>query len=410
MLDIARMGGKGDGVSADGVFVGLTLPGETVEARVEGGRGMLTQVIAASADRIAPACPHFGACGGCALQHWASAPALAWKAERIREALARQRLEAEILSPFAAPPRSRRRLALHARRRGRETVVGFKARRSWSLVPIATCPVAHPLLEDALPALAALAAPFTERPASAPTLHVTLTDTGLDVEVTGVARRGGPLSADSRTEAARLAAAYGFARVTLDEEVLFQDRAPVVRLDGVAVALPPGAFLQAVPQAERAMTAFAAEAAAGARRIADLYCGVGTFTFALAKLAPVRAADASAPAIAALRSAHGGAPGLAAVSAEARDLDRRPLLAEDLAGTDVVLFDPPRAGAEAQCRQLARSKVQRVIGVSCDPVSFARDARILADGGLRLRSVLPVDQFLWSSHIELVSVFDRGGR
>ena len=174
-----------------------------------------------------------------------------------------------------------------------------------------------------------------------------------------------------------------------------------------SVALPPGAFLQATPQAEAAMAAFAVEAASGARRIADLYCGVGAFTFPLATVAPVLAADAAAPAVAALLSATASAPGLKAITAEARDLDRRPILAAELKGVDVVCFDPPRAGAAEQAVEVGRSKAGRAIAVSCNPVTFARDARTLVDAGFRLERLKPVDQFLWSPHIELVGVFSR---
>lgn len=403
---IDHLGAQGDGV-VDGRFIPLTLPGERVLARGDGERAELVEVLDASPERVEPPCPHFGDCGGCALQHWGAEPYLAWKVEQIRLALARERLEAEILPPFAAPPGSRRRLALHARKAGGRVVLGFKARRSWRVVPIDSCIVAEPALQAALPALAEIAAPFLEHPASAPTLHVTATLTGLDIDVTGVERKSGGLSADARLGAAQAAARADVARVTLAGEVVYQARAPMVRAGRATLALPPGAFLQAVPAAEAAMAAFAVEAAAGAHRIADLYCGVGAFTFPLAEIAPVLAADASAPAIRALSSAVATAPGLKAIAAETRDLDRRPLTARELAGIDVAVFDPPRAGAPVQARELAASTCARVVAVSCNPATFVRDARLLADGGLRLLRVLPVDQFLWSPHIELVAVFSR---
>lgn len=406
-LEIVRIGSQGDGLAAAGAAVPLTLPGEKVLARMEDGRGEVAQILAASPDRIDPVCRHFGDCGGCALQHWAPAPYLAWKADQIRQALSFARLETEILPPFASPPASRRRIALHARPGKGGAALGFKARRSWRLVELETCPVCDPRLEARLGDLRRLAAPFLEHPKSAPTLHVTLTDTGLDVDVTGVERRSGGLSADARVRAAGASQAADFARVTLAGETIYQARAAVVRLGPARVALPPGAFLQATPQAETAMAEAVVTAAAGAGRIADLYCGVGTFTFRLATIAPVLAADVDAGGIAALKAAIATAPGLKAITPQTRDLDRRPMLAEDLKGVDVVVFDPPRAGAAAQAGQIARSKASRVIGVSCNPVTFARDARTLADAGFRLESVLPVDQFVWSPHIELVGVFTR---
>ncbi|HYG26142.1 MAG TPA: class I SAM-dependent RNA methyltransferase [Caulobacteraceae bacterium] len=406
-MEIERIGAQGDGIAAGPVFVPLTLPGERVSARVEGERGELVEVLSASPDRVAPVSPHYGECGGCALQHWAHGPYLAWKAEQVRLALARERIDTEILTPFAAPPGSRRRLALHARRGRGGAEIGFKARRSWTLVAIEVCPIADPRLVAAFPALRRLAEPFLEHPKSAPTLHVTWTATGIDVDVTGVERRSGGLSADARMRAAEAAGAGDFARVTMSGEIVYQARQPMVRLGPAAVALPPGAFLQAVPQAEAAMAAFSVEAVAGAARVADLYCGVGTFTFRLAEAAPVLAADASAPAIAALKSAMGTAPGLKPITAEARDLVRRPMLSSELAKIDAVVLDPPRAGALEQAGEIARSKVPRVAYVSCNPATFARDARTLVDAGFTLQRVLPVDQFLWSPHIELVGVFSR---
>jgi 23S rRNA (uracil1939-C5)-methyltransferase len=403
---IDSMGAKGDGVAAGPLYAALTLPGERVRAERQGDRAEVEAILEPSPDRVTPPCPYFGDCGGCALQHWAHAPYLAWKADQVRQALARERIETEILPTFAAPAHSRRRLALHARAAGKGVALGFKARRSWRLVEIGTCTIAHPSLEAAFPALAALAKPFLEHPKSAPTLHVTLTETGLDVDVTGIERRSGGLSADARVQAAERAAGGDFARVTLAGEIVYQARQPLVRLGRVIVALPPGGFLQAVPEAEAAMAAFAVRAIDGASRVADLFCGVGTFSVRLAEVASVLAADVSAASIKALIAAS-GAPGLKAITAEARDLTRRPMLAAEMKRLDAVLFDPPRAGAAEQAREIAASKVPIAIGVSCDPATFARDARILSDGGFTLRRVLPVDQFLWSPHVELVGVFTR---
>ena len=405
-LTIRAVGGQGDGVADGPVFVPFTLAGERVAARVAGDRGEVEALLVASPERATPPCPHFGICGGCALQHWDHAPYLAWKVEQVRLALARERLETEFVPAYAAPPGSRRRLALHARRLAGRTVLGFKTRRSWDVVEIAACPVADPRLVAALPGLARFAAPLFRHPKSAPTLHVTWTDTGLDVEVTGVEARQG-LDSDARMRVAQAAAAGDFARATLGGEGLFQARRPSVRFGAASVALPPGSFLQASAGAEAAMAAFAVEALSGATRVADLFCGAGAFSFPLARSASVLALDASAPAIAALREAVATAPGLKAVVAEARDLTRRPLLAMEMKRLDAVLFDPPRAGALEQAREIAASGVGRAVGVSCNPLSFARDARVLADAGFRLTRVLPVDQFLWSPHIELVGVFER---
>jgi len=402
------MGGEGDGLAPGPAFVPFTLPGERVLAAGSGERRELVEVLEASAERVAPACPHFGTCGGCALQHWAHEPYLAWKVERLAATLARQHIETELLPPFAAAPETRRRVALHARRGSRDAArLGYKARKSWDLVDIAVCPISDPAIQAAIPALERLAAPLFEHPKSAPTLHVTLTSSGLDIDISGVERKSGGLSADARVQLAERAAEADFARVTLDGEVAYLARLPQVRLGPAVVSLPPGAFLQATPQAEAAMAAFVAAEAAGATRIADLYCGVGTFTFRLAQIAQVHAADFAPEAVRALSAALAAATGLHGVTAEARDLVRRPMLAEELKKTDVAVFDPPRAGAAEQTAELARSPVARVIGVSCNPATFARDARSLIDAGFTLERVLPVDQFLWSPHIELVGVFSR---
>ena len=381
---ISRVGGQGDGVAETPqgpVFAGLTLPGETVRGEVVDGRLEQVEIMTPSPDRIAPVSPQYGDCGGCSLQHWADRPYLEWKREQVRLALAREGIETEVEATVASPAGTRRRAALHARRtQDGRVVLGFKARRSWRLVEVRECPVADPRIIRAIPALTEVAAAFLEHPKSAPTLHVTWTLSGLDVDVTGVERRsGGGLMA----------------------------RQPKIGFGPATVPLPAGGFLQAVPQAEAAMVERAVAAVKGARKIADLFCGAGTFTFPLATVAPVIAADASKAGIEALKAGVGSAKGMKAITAEARDLFRRPLTPYDLKGCDAIVFDPPRAGAIDQTAQIAGTKAGVVVGVSCNPQTFARDARVLIDAGFRLERVTPVDQFLWSAHVELVSVFKR---
>jgi 23S rRNA (uracil1939-C5)-methyltransferase len=406
-LDIAAVGHQGDGLAPGPVYAPLTLAGERVAALVQGDRAEVEAVLVASPERVAPPCPHFGACGGCALQHWDHGPYLAWKVEQVRQVLGRERIETEFAPAFAARPGARRRIALHARQGKGGAVIGYKARRSWSLVEIETCPISDPRLVAAFPGLRAIAAPLFEHPKSAPTLHTTLTETGIDVDVTGVEAKSGGLSADRRRRVAEAAAEAGFARVTLSGEMVFQARAPIVRFGQARVALPAGGFLQAVPEAEQAMAAFAMEATAGAGLVADLFCGAGTFSFRLAEQHRVLAMDSAEDAVAALKAALGTAPGLKPIEPACRDLFRRPLLAMEMKKVEAAVFDPPRAGAADQAGELARSKLSRVVGVSCNPATFARDAAILIAGGFRLERVLPVDQFLWSPHIELVGVFTR---
>ena len=410
-LTISHIGGQGDGVARTErgpVFAPLALPGEVIRAEVRDGRAETVEIVTASPDRIAPVSPHYGDCGGCSLQHWATGPYLDWKREQVRAALARGGIETEIEATVATPPGTRRRLALHARRGpdGR-AILGFKARKSWRLVRVNACPVADPRIVAAIPALARVAEAFLEHPKSAPTLHVTWTLDGLDVDVTGVERRSGGLSRDAQMRAIMAAGEADLARLSQVGETLVMARRPRVTFGPATVPLPAGGFLQAVPQAEAAMVERAAEAVRGSRKIADLFCGAGTFTFPLATVAPVLAADASAEGIAALKAGIGAARGLKPITAEARDLFRRPLSPHDLKGCDAVVFDPPRAGAAEQTAQIAQTKAEVVVGVSCNPTTFARDARILIDAGFRLERVTPVDQFLWSAHVELVGVFKR---
>jgi 23S rRNA (uracil1939-C5)-methyltransferase len=407
-LAIDSVGAQGDGVAAGPVYAPLTLPGEQVRAAVAGDRAEALEILQASPERVAPPCPHFGACGGCALQHWDHRAYLAWKVEQIRAALARERIETDFAPAFSAAPGRRRRVALHARKGGAGVEIGYKARRSWRLVGIDTCPIADPRLVAAFPALRRLAAPLFEHPRSAPTLHATVTETGLDVDVTGVERKSGGLSADARVAVSEAAASADFARVTMSGETLYQARSPMVVFGHARVVLPPGGFLQAVPEAEAAMAAFAVEALAGAGLVADLFSGAGAFSFRLAERSRVLALDSAPEAIAALKGGLGSAPELKPIDAEVRDLFRRPLLVQEMKRVDAALFDPPRAGAADQARELARSRIERVVGVSCNPATFARDAALLVEGGFRLQRVLPVDQFLWSPHIELVGVFVRG--
>ncbi|HEV2366055.1 MAG TPA: RNA methyltransferase [Caulobacteraceae bacterium] len=405
-LTIEAMGAKGEGIATGPIYVPLALPGERLMATVAGRRGALECILQSSPERVAPVCPHFGDCGGCALQHWRDDAIGAWKRARIEEALARAGVGGEVLEPMTVAAHERRRVALHARQDGGDIRLGFKAARSWRLVDVGVCMVADERIVAALPALRALAAALFDHPLSAPSLHVTATDSGLDVDVTGIERRSGGLPGDARVRAAALARAADLARLTLAGEVLFLARAPTVRLTGVPVVLPPGAFLQACSSAERAITDFIVARAAGSRRIVDLYCGVGTFSLPLARLAPVWAADSSAASVAALAAASSW-PGLKPVRAEVRDLDRRPILARDIKVGDTVIFDPPRAGAAAQAAQLARSPASTIIAVSCNPATFARDAAILGEAGWRAGPTLPVDQFRWSAHIELVAAFYR---
>ncbi|WP_292053195.1 MULTISPECIES: class I SAM-dependent RNA methyltransferase [unclassified Brevundimonas] len=410
-LTIARMGHHGDGIADTpngAVFVPGALPGEVVRAEVKDGRVESFELVQASADRRPIFSEAYAECGVAPLQHWADAPYLEWKRDVVVHTLQREGLETDVQPTVATPPASRRRIALHARRGSNGRILlGFKARRSWRLVEINECPISDPSLVAAFPALRRIADAFLTHPKSAPTLHATLTDTGVDVDVTGVEKRSGGPSADQIAKAIAAAAEGDLARLSLDGDTLVMARQPRVTFGRASVPIPAGGFLQASPAAEAAMVERVVEAVRGHKRVADLFCGAGTFTFPLAEVATVTAADSSAASIAAMKAAFATAKGLKGIEAQARDLFRRPLSPYDLKGCDAIVLDPPRAGALEQTQQLPGTKADTIVGVSCNPQTFARDARVLVDAGFRLETVTPIDQFIWSTHIELVGVFRR---
>ncbi|WAC27781.1 class I SAM-dependent RNA methyltransferase [Ancylobacter sp. SL191] len=411
-LTIHHLGQRGDGVAPTengSVYVPLALPGEVVEAEVSGDRGKLLSILQPSPERVAPVCRHVGQCGGCALQHWEVSKYHDWKRGLVEEALARAGLSTEIKDLIPAHGEGRRRAVFHARSTGGSAgrgndilAVGFAGRRSHAIVAIDACPILAPGLDGALPAawavaqiLAPLAKPLD--------IQVTATDTGLDMDVRG----SGPLKPALVARLAEIAGEHRLARLTRHGELVLQREPPMISMGSARVTLPPGSFLQATAAGEETLAGLVLEATKGAARVADLFSGVGTFALRLARKARVSAYEYSEPAIDALNRATRGVSGLKPVTGEVRDLFRRPLYPLELKNFDAVVFDPPRQGAEAQAQQLAQSKVPLVVGVSCDPVSFARDARILTDKGFRLESVTPVDQFLYSAHVELVGVFRR---
>ena len=414
---IDKVGFQGDGLTAGGLIVPLTLPGERVRVQPSKDkdgkpRNELVEGIEASPDRVIPPCPHFATCGGCALQHWDTAAYSAWKREVVEVQLRRAGFDAEVGDILTTPPGSRRRVGLHARKTGPKknapVELGYKMRRSWSLVPITACPIAEPAIVNALPQLKELSAGLFEHPKSAPILHVTASLTGLDIDISGVEKtRSGGLSADARMQIAMIAGEADFARVTLGDDILYEARKPRVAFGRANVALPVGSFLQASAKSEADMVALVKAGIAGASRVADLFCGAGTFTFPLAETAVVHACDGAGDAVGALKSALATAPGLKTITPETRDLFRRPLLAEDMKNLDAVVFDPPRAGAEAQSHEIARSAVGRVVAVSCNLQTFVRDVGILTAAGFRLERVTPIDQFLWSPHVELIGILSR---
>jgi 23S rRNA (uracil1939-C5)-methyltransferase len=408
-LAIARMGHRGDGVADTpdhAVYVPYALPGETVEVEAVPGhpdRRRLLAVKVASPERIAPICPHFGTCGGCAVQHWDFASYRAWKRGLVSEALAQAGLQAPVGDLIDAHGEGRRRAVFHAGSRGHDILeVGFAAYRSHRIVDIDRCPVLAPALDGAIDAAWDIAE-IVKHKGKPLDIQVTATEAGMDVDLRGP----GALSPDLITKLAQAAQAHRLARLTRHGELVAQHAVPFVRMGKASLALPPGAFLQATGEGEASLARLVCAHAGTARNIADLFCGLGPFALRLAERAPVTAADADSAAIVALGAAAQATPGLKPVRTATRDLYRRPFTEPELEPFGAAVFDPPRQGAIAQAQRLARSAVPVVIAVSCNAATFARDVRILVDGGYRLEAVTPVDQFRYTPHVEIVARLAR---
>lgn len=411
-LTIDHVGHRGDGVSLgarEAIYVPFALGGETVEVEHVVGhhpdRRKLLAVDVASPERIEPFCPHFGLCGGCAIQHWQQEPYRAWKRNIVVETLAQAGLECEVAPLVDAHGAGRRRITLHGRLGTHEILkVGFAAASSHDVIPIHRCPILDPALEGALDAAWAIAEPLTSKMAVTKPLdiQVTATANGLDIDVRG----SGALPAPMVAALSRVAEQHRLARLTRHGELVLQRLPPIVQMGRAELTLPPGSFLQATVAGEETLAALAGERLGKAKAIADLFCGVGPFALRLAERARVSAYDSDAGAIAALAKA-ARTPGLKPIKAEARDLFRRPLVPQELREFDAIVFDPPRQGAQAQALKLAASKIPLIVAVSCNPATFARDARLLIDGGYKIGTVVPVDQFRHTPHVELVARFTR---
>jgi len=406
-LVIDHVGHRGDGVGvADGesVYVPYTLGGETVEVESVAGhpdRRRLLAVERASPERITPFCPHFAICGGCAIQHWETERYRAWKRDIVIATLAQAKLDCEVSPLIDAHGAGRRRITLHARIGTHDVLkVGFAAANSHDIIPVDRCPILDPGLNGALDAGWALAEPLIKigKPLD---IQITATDGGLDVDVRG----SGPLPPNTIATLSRVAEQHRLARLTRHGELVLMRTPPTIAVGAAQVTLPPGSFLQATTAGEQTLAALVSGHCARAKHIADLFCGVGPFALRLAAKSRISAFDSDAGAVTALHKAATSTSGLKPIKAEPRDLFRRPLMPQELRDYDAVVFDPPRQGAQAQAVQLAASKVPVVVAVSCTVATFARDARILIDGGYKMESVTPVDQFRHTPHVELVARF-----
>jgi len=400
---IARLGARGDGLTAEGLAVPGALPGERVAVLREGNRAKLVSIETPSPERIAPFCPYYGACGGCAVQHLAPEPYAAWKRGTVVQALAQAGIETEPAPLLDVHGEGRRRFTLHVREIGDRPRAGLMAARSHALVPIAHCPITVPQLHRA-PAVAEALSGSLGHGRKPLDVQATASAAGLDIDVRG----HGPVSEGARAVLTRVAGELDLARLSLHGDIVVERRAPALSVAGARLVPPPGGFLQATEAGEAALTTLVLAAMdRSVKRVADLFSGSGPFALALAATREVHAIEDNEAALRALDRAYRATPGLRRITTERRDLFRRPLLPIDLDRYDAVVFDPPRAGAEAQVRRLAESKVPLVVGVSCDAGTFARDAATLIAGGYRLERVSPVDQFKYSGHVEMVGVFRR---
>ncbi|MEO5337509.1 MAG: class I SAM-dependent RNA methyltransferase [Magnetospirillum sp. WYHS-4] len=413
---VEALGSQGDGLAraADGtrLYIPLALPGERVRVRIRDKRGdgllaEMEELLEPAPTRVAPFCPLFGSCGGCALQHADAASHAAWKVQQVTEALAHRGIEATVAAPVMVPPGRRRRATFSVMRLQAGVVLGFSERLGRRVVDVRRCPLLLPALDDRLPALREALAGVL-RQGERGTLRLTLAAEGLDL-VLGLARRPGP------EEGLRLAALEGVGRVSWQKseaepaELLAQRRRLHITLSGIAVELPPGGFLQPSAEGEAVLVGLVREALGRPKRVLDLYAGLGTFGLALAGDGlSVQAEEGNAAAVDALRQAAGRAGLGGRLAAEVRDLDRRPLADAELKAFDAAIFDPPRAGARFQAAALARSpSIRRIAAVSCNPATLARDLRLLVDGGFRLLKVVPVDQFPYAAHVEAVAILAR---
>ncbi|MCX5497383.1 class I SAM-dependent RNA methyltransferase [Kaistia dalseonensis] len=403
-LTITSIGHEGDGIAettSGRVYVPFTLPGETVAVEIEGERGHLVDIVTPSPERTAPACRHFTVCGGCTIQHWAAEPYQDWKRGLVATAFQQRGIETEIAPIVPVGPHTRRRAVFSLIKTDSGTVLGFHRRESHDVLAIEECPLLVPEIETRRERLAHLADRLLER-GKRGRMTVIATDNGLDVALDEVKT---PSRADY--EALGRHSTDGIvARLTVNGAQIFMSRVPEIRTDAALLYPTPSGFLQATAPSETALARLVDAAVGKATPVADLFSGIGTFTLRLARRAPVLAVEGDTILLQALDRSMRFSKGIKTITARRRDLFVNPMAPPELKPFGAVVFDPPRAGAKAQSEMLAKSTVPKIVAVSCNPATLARDARILIDGGYRLTRVTPVDQFLWSGHVEVVAEFE----
>lgn len=397
---VSKLGAKGDGVArvdGDQIFIPFALPGETWRQADDWQR------LSASSDRAVPICSHFGVCGGCVAQHMSADLYHDWKLESVRQAFAHQGLDAEPVLSETFPISSRRRCSLTAKKTRTGIILGYLAARSRSVVDLNACPILASEISSKLDILRELSEVLAA-PNGILRIDVLAASNGLDVAISGDHVLLGP---ELRVRLAQLVSDVGIIRLMAGGQEIAQLSAPIVNCSGVDVAVQPNAFLQAVEAAEAELTSLVLQYVGRAKMVGDLFCGIGTFAFALARKSKVLALDSDRASIETLMAARDRAQKLKPIDARVRDLFREPLSRKELEGLDCVVFDPPRAGAEGQARMFAKSRVPMIVAVSCNPATLARDVRHLVDGGFQLDALHAVDQFRFSAHIECVAALSR---
>jgi len=409
VVTVSHMGHRGEGVvqaceerGISRCFVPYTAPGDIARIAILSDRGDVVELVEHGPHRAPPTCPHAGVCGGCAVQHLTRGSYLTWKHGIVQAALDRQGLDIQVSPMVDAHGDGRRRASVHVSISGGRVSTGFMRARSHELVAIAQCPVLCPELSDAFDIAGALMVALTGI-CRAMEVQFTATHTGLDCNILGPRNLG----YDQHTALTRIAQDRNLARLCVDGDPVLTQREPTIRMGRCDVILPAAAFLQATQRGEEVLSSLVGDRLRDAGNVADLFCGVGPFALRLSEHATIYAADSNAASLSALSSAANHTRGIKPVTTKLRDLFTDALTTTELNKFDAVVLDPPRAGARHQTRALADSDVPVVVSVSCDAASFARDARVLVEGGYTLEQVTPVDQFKWSAHVEMVGLFSR---
>ncbi|MEM7241662.1 MAG: class I SAM-dependent RNA methyltransferase [Pseudomonadota bacterium] len=402
---INRLGARGEGIVQNGaeeIYVPFALPGEVIAGGVSADRIEKPKIVTPSELRVSPKCKHFKTCGGCRLQHYNPDALAAWKGALISDALEKFNLKTEIKPTHTSPPNSRRRATLSGRRSKSGTVIGFHGAASDQIIDIQECPILDPRILDGWPVYDMLVIKGASRKGSIK-LAVTVSDTGLDISVSDAK----PLSAQENQYISMFCVDKQVARLVWNGEMAFQSTPPTITLDGIQLRLVAHGFLQATEFGQNALIDTVRGIVRDKRTTVDLFSGMGTFSLPLAKTRAFHAVEHGRDMLSALQATANQASDLYPITTEHRDLFRRPLMPDELNKFDSLVIDPPRAGALAQCHEIAKSKIDTIAFVSCNPATFARDARVLVDAGFSLNWVLPIDQFLWSPHVELAAEFTR---